>query len=116
MSVALLARFAGTMGGRTSQVVDSKGMDVTVRYSESLSTSTRCPWHSPQLIVFMAAASLATCCFNTFMEEFKGWPWILSIGMGAMMAWTASHTAALLVMGDDMVVLCCDEQMRLVEW
>jgi hypothetical protein len=40
----------------------------------------------------------------------------LLIDMGAMMARTASHTAASLAVGDDMVVLCCDGQMRLVEW
>ena len=82
MSVELLVTFAGTMGGRMSRVVDSVGTDVTVRYSVSLSMSARCPWRPPHLVVLTAAASLATCCFNTFTEAFEGWQWILLIGMG----------------------------------
>jgi hypothetical protein len=35
--------------------------------------------------------------------------------MGAMMAQTAWCTAALLAVGDDMMVLCCDGQRRSVE-
>ena len=37
--------------------------------------------------------------------EFDGSPMILSMGMGAMMAQTASWTAALLVVGEDMVLV-----------
>lgn len=37
---------------------------------------------------------------------------ILLISMCAMMARMASHTAALLAMGDDMLVFCCNGQTR----
>ena len=102
----LFVRFAGTMGGRTRRVVVSVGTLVTVWYSALLSTSVRWPWHPPQFVVLTAAAILMICCFKMFTVEFDGWPTILSIGMGATMAQTASRTAASFAVGDDMIVVC----------
>ena len=93
------------MGGWTRQVVGSVATLVMVWYSASLRTSARWLCCPPHLVVLMAAAILASCCFSTFMVEFDGWPMILSIGMGAMMARTALQTAALLAVGEDMFVL-----------
>jgi hypothetical protein len=59
-------------------------------------------------------AHIKLISFNTFMVEFDGWPTILSIGMGAMMERTASRTAALLAVGDDLFVL--QTIWLIVEW
>ena len=79
------------------------GTLVTVWYYALLSMSARCLCHPPQLVVFMAAAIFASCCFKTFTVKFEGWPMILLIGMGEMMAQTALRMLALLVADNNML-------------
>ena len=71
--IVLFTQVVVTMGVKSRWAVACVVMLVTEQYLASLRMSARCPWHPPQLHVFMAVAILAICCFNRFVVEFECW-------------------------------------------